>query len=319
MKRETSVIILLHLLSSLPFTLTPRHLEWDRSDQRMQALDTPTVTPAANHDALSESQPPSPTAPPYSPITPTMSSSLPFTNVHPAAAHQPYPYTPQNEPVSRTETVPARHEEHPSTKPVPPNQPQAQQPPPPQPILMSDNPDAIALRAAMSVLQIQRQQALKDMKTLETQKEKALEAPETFAQDVRDGKIKMRGMEGIIPTQGIPSVPDENSQMDGSDEMKGISEETGTKSDPFGDIPSAQNVVRMPPVNWAKYHVVGESLDKLHDEQRARPSPGYPSREEDTRPRERAPESVVAAPYNPWEDKVQEKPARAKTGAKKKG
>lgn len=184
---------------------------------------------------------------------------------------------------------------------------------------MSDNPDAIALRAAMSILQIQRQQALRDMKTLETQKEKALEDPETFARSVSEGKIKARGMEGIIPTRDDQAGTEEDDGMSGSEnEMGSLGGGDGGRSVSFGDIPSAQNVVRMPPVNWAKYHVVGESLDRLHDEQRARPSSGYPLRDEELRPRERAPESVVAAPYNPWVDKVGDKPARTRNGAKKK-
>jgi len=182
---------------------------------------------------------------------------------------------------------------------------------------MSDNPDAIALRAAMSVLQIQRQQALRDMKTLEAQKEKALEDPEAFVRGVKEGNIKARGMSGIVPIateQDSTEIDDDGMDTDG-----GENRPDGQNNSPFGTIPSAQNVVRMPPVNWAKYHIVGESLDKLHDEQRVRPSMGQPLRDEDFRLRERATESVVAAPYNPWVDRVGEKPTRTRNGAKKKG
>ena len=192
-------------------------------------------------------------------------------------------------------------------------------PPPPEPISMSDNPDAIALRAAMSILQIQRQQALRDMKELEAQKEKALEDPEVFARAVSEGKIKARNMSAIVP------LADEQDGVEGDDEDVDTENEDmenevpdSKTSEPFGTIPSAQNIVRMPPVNWSKYHIVGESLDKLHNEQRVRPSPGQPLRNEDLRPRERAPESVIAAPYNPWTDKVGEKPTRTRNGAKRK-
>jgi len=201
-----------------------------------------------------------------------------------------------------------------------PSQQQEPQPPPPsQPISMSDNPDAIALRAAMSILQIQRQQALRDMKTLEQQKIKASADPEAFARGVSEGRIQARGVQGIIPTADEQDQ-DEDSEVDVSSDNPGSTRVGGDggKVELFGTIPSAQNVVRMPPVNWAKYHIVGESLDKLHEEQRARPSPGQPLRDENLRPRERAPESVIAAPYNPWVDKVGEKPTRTRNGAKRK-
>ena len=185
---------------------------------------------------------------------------------------------------------------------------------------MSDNPDAIALRAAMSVLQIQRQQALRDMKTLEDQKAKALKDPEAFAKAVSDGTIKSRSMAGIIPNPS-PIHASHDSKGNPTLDSDSEDEEVVPPSDPsaFGTIPSAQNVVRMPPVNWAKYHIVGESLDELHEEQRRRPSPGQPLTDEDLKPREREPEHVIAAPYNPWLDKVGEKPGRTRSGGKKKG
>ncbi len=184
---------------------------------------------------------------------------------------------------------------------------------------MSDNPDAIALRAAMSILQIQRQQALRDMKTLEEQKFKALGDPEAFARGVSEGKIKARGVQDIMPT-----ADEQDQDEDSEDNLNSESHpftnggEDGRNFEPFGTLPSAQNIVRMPPVNWAKYHIVGESLDRLHEEQRARPIPGQPLRDEDLRPKERALESVIAAPYNPWVDKVGEKPTRTRNGAKRK-
>ena len=45
----------------------------------------------------------------------------------------------------------------------------------------------------------------------------------------------------------------------------------------FPAPPSAQNVYRMPPINWSKYSVVGAALDRLHEEQRARPAGGAPA------------------------------------------
>ena len=67
-------------------------------------------------------------------------------------------------------------------------------------------------------------------------------------------------------------------------------------------IPKPQNVVRMPPINWAKYQIVGEPLDKMHEEQLHRPSCGRP----------RPPEYVLASPYRPLVDELDTVPAKGK-------
>lgn len=194
------------------------------------------------------------------------------------------------------------------------------EPPQSVPISESTNPDAIALRAAMSVLQLQRQQALRDMETLQTQKKAAVADPEAFARDVISGKIKARGMRNILgpvgelqhelsgadprregePNGGPTDVAEDAVEMDEAEDEgdKHMAERI------FGEIPSAQNVVRMPPINWTKYHIVGESLDKLHEEQRSRPVAGQPLRDRDLKPKQRAPEHVIASPYDPFKDKM---------------
>lgn len=240
-----------------------------------------------------------------------MSVSLPSKN----ASSSTNVYAPP--PNTAAQTVAASRDK-PRGQAAPPQKPLPQPPPPSQPISVSDNPDAIALRAAMSILQIQRQQALRDMKTLEEQKIKAMDDPEAFARGVSEGRIQARAVQGIIPTADEQDQDEDSEDEVNTDNHQSTRAEDGVKAEPFGTIPSAQNVVRMPPVNWAKYHIVGESLDKLHEEQRARPNPGQPLRDGDLRPRERAPESVIAAPYNPWVDKVGEKPTRTRNGAKRK-
>lgn len=177
----------------------------------------------------------------------------------------------------------------------------------------------------MSILQLQRQQALRDMRTLERQKGMALSDPEGFARGVTEGSVRARGTAGILPTNPPDEAEEEEEEEEEEEDDEDEDEDgavEGTQSHSFGEIPSAQNVVRMPPINWAQYHIVGESLDKLHEEQRIRPSPGVLGREEDLRPRERAPEHVVAGPYNPFVDKlekVDKAGGRTKVGGKKKG
>ena len=148
----------------------------------------------------------------------------------------------------------------------------------------------------MGILQIQRQQALRDLKTLEQQKGVALSDPEGFAAAVKDGRVRSREVRGVGPY--------EEGEDEGEDDEE---EEEGAREKESGmEIPGSQNVVRAPPINWAQYHIVGESLDKLHEEQRRRPVGGEPVGEEDLRPkeRERAPEYVLAKPYDPFVDKL---------------
>lgn len=257
-----------------------------------------------------------------------MSYSLPATSAEAAAAaaannnnNNSYnkngsqnPYAPPPDP--RTTQPSNPYAPIPSTRPPPTAQ--MSEPPQPVPISESTNPDAIALRAAMSILQLQRQQALRDMQTLERQKEAAVADPEAFARDVASGKIKARGMRGILGPVGEVQASSDGVDPGGNEGLVEDGEamdDSGDESDrptaetigTFGEIPSEQNVVRMPPINWAKYHIVGESLDKLHEEQRSRPVAGQPLRDEDLKPRPRAPEHVIASPYDPWRDKLEAK------------
>lgn len=193
------------------------------------------------------------------------------------------------------------------------------QAPPPVPFSESDDADAMALRSAISILQIQRQQSLRDMKTLEEQKRLAVLDPEGFFNAVTAGQIKTprNGGFSVGPKPDTPAEqpPDRNledgTDTDGDEEKK----PTEPKSK-FADLPGAQSVVRCPPINWAKYHIVGESLDKLHEEQRARPVSGQPHTEEESG---RAPVHVIAAPYNPWTDRLPESSMRTRGTAKKEG
>ena len=191
------------------------------------------------------------------------------------------------------------------------------QPPSPAPFSENDNADAMALRSAISILQIQRQQALRDMKALEQQKMLAVANPEGFADAVATGQVKTTRSGGLFvgphPDVSEPANGDlqDGTDTDGDDEKKPTPQKVE-----FGDIPGAQNVVRCPPVNWAKYHIVGESLDKLHQEQRARPAPGQPHTDMESG---RAAQHVIAAPYDPWTDTLPESSMRTRGLAKKEG
>lgn len=68
--------------------------------------------------------------------------------------------------------------------------------------------------------------------------------------------------------------------------------------DILDEIPAPQQIVRMPPINWDKYHVAAEPLERMHLAQQLRPGehPGtLHSRE-----------SVIAAEYDALYDRVGE-------------
>ncbi|KAL8933817.1 MAG: hypothetical protein Q9211_005566 [Gyalolechia sp. 1 TL-2023] len=202
------------------------------------------------------------TGPPFSPITPVMSNILPPTEAH----------------------------DH--------HLPPAQDPPmtPPVPFSESDNPDAIALRSALSVLQIQRQQALRDLKALEHQKKIAAADPEAFMKAAAAGKVRTQSSGVLGSGPGFsPSPLHQDKGRGGETQHFHVPDETK-----YANVPGPQNVVRCPPINWAKYQVMGKPLDKLHEEQRRRPD-GSDQGDADS-PHIRGEEHTIAAPYNPWKD-----------------
>ena len=128
--------------------------------------------------------------------------------------------------------------------------------------------------------------------------------PEGFAAAVKDGRVRSREVRGVGPYEEQEEDEDEEEEEEG--EERDDEPESARETTSRMEIPGSQNVVRAPPINWAQYHIVGESLDKLHEEQRRRPISGEPVGEEELRPkeRERAPEHVIAKPYDPFVDKL---------------
>lgn len=180
-----------------------------------------------------------------------------------------------------------------------------------------DNADAQALRAALAVLQIQRDKSARDIKTLATLKEAAAKDPEHFVSEMLAGKLGHRTQpdDPLAPTleSDHSSAEDDDDDDEDDDEddnhMQTTSDGTPDKLPKF---PTRQNIVRCPPVNWAKYHVLGESLDKLHDEQRRRPTLGEPSMGDWA-----GRDHMIAAPYSPWQDPLQLHPMQTRKGSKK--
>lgn len=286
----------------------------------------------SSRQAYSEDREYSPEAPPASPLTPVVQPAKPVAFSQAAYApdliepalngHQAAPYYGHN----------ALH-------PVPPVQVIEQ--PPPQPFSGDDSTDAIALRAAISSLQFQRETAQQHLRALEEIKRQAVQYPDAFRQHV----LVQGGLRSAAQKPSLQQLlsqehnHDDDEESDEADTMTGAEREptlTGNthtnvqimnpevvpdlqqlpgqvssfgsrarSSNPqqplkqqapqapvFPPIPEPQEVVRCPPIEWAKYNIVGESLDKLHRQQQLHPgNEGANGRD-----------STVAARYDPFLD-----------------
>jgi hypothetical protein len=164
--------------------------------------------------------------------------------------------------------------------------------PPPQfierpsapPVNMDENPDAIAMRAALSILQMQRQQSLRDMRELDKMKAMAIKDPDGFVQHLRANQLTAAPRDGV----------DVDYDLDAND----ASEVTESAKSKFPKFPAPQNVVRTPPIEWSKYGIVGEPLDKLHEIQRQYPgwTPNASQQARKPKPHQ------IATPYKPLTD-----------------
>ncbi|PHH67584.1 hypothetical protein CDD82_1303 [Ophiocordyceps australis] len=238
--------------------------------------------------------------PPMSPITPTLiPAQLPD-----ATPQQPLPSPALPRPVFR----------HSQPDQV------AMSPPPPQPIDFDANPDVLALKSAISVLQVQRKRAEADMQTLSTARDEALVDTEAFVQDLAAGRVRSIGEATALRHDAHHQDHDEKDQ---AQDAQSTNQDTSNKAHErqWNDLPRPQNIVRCPPINWAKYAVVGESLDKLHAEQVSHPTQGTPASlgpggayefKSGSGSQEKYP--GIAAPYAPGKDRIIKK---AKGSAKK--
>jgi hypothetical protein len=211
------------------------------------------------------------------------------------------------------------------------------------PIAFDDNTDVLAMKSAISILQMQRTKAMADIRALDRAKRAAAADPNAFANDLAEGRVRIEGDRQIAGSGGSDSESDEDEEdykmredtsgdgdsadlMDRSSQNENTHQSHGKHRTSKGEerawtnLPKPQNVVRCPPINWAKYGVVGEPLDKLHAEQVAAPSQGLPVQlgpggTLDLHAGDPLPgaggEQVrvvgVAAPYDPFKDHMEKK------------
>ena len=133
------------------------------------------------------------------------------------------------------------------------------------------------------------------MRTLERQKKEALADPQAFVRKITTGRLQTRKFREPLQEGDEESISLLVNGMKGSHK-----DAVGPQNSRTCEyIPGPQNVVRVPPIEWAKYHIVGEALNKLHVEQQRHPGSegpqvyGYHTR---------GSENIVAAPYRPLTD-----------------
>jgi len=273
---------------------------------------TDHASPFTSHTPLERAA--SPPAPPYSPITPQ------------AAAAQLATYQPRPSAAGPSGAEPTR-----AALAAALPQPPAMARPPPVPIDESTNADAIALRSAIALLQLQRDRSRRDIVALERARQAALRDPAGFVGGLGRAAARRGAAEADVlgPTLGgaaasgaavddadveVRDSQDRDEEV-GDDGEEEESDGDGERSadDTFPPLPTPQNVFRCPPINWAKYHIAGEPLDRLHEEQRQRPTLGEPEYNGG-----RAQPYVLAAPYSPLNDNVGvEHPMQTRKGSKK--
>lgn len=265
-----------------------------------------------SHSRSSHTGSSSPVAPAYSPITPKVQPVLPACTAPPLVSPEEHhdPHMPRDAP----SLLP------PAASRIPPANYIPQ--PPSLPFSSDDAGDAIALRAAISTLQFQKKKAQHDIHTLVTIKQRALDQPETFKDELAAGRLReqrpsLGDLRAILDNIEDDDLDDEvtlgatrDAQSENSLPAETPDSEPSQLAPPkikaepehevqkhFPRIPGPQTVVRMPHVNWAKYGIAGEPLDALHEQQRRWPGAfGHG---------DRGREYAIAAPYSPFMDAVE--------------
>ncbi|KAK4176294.1 hypothetical protein QBC36DRAFT_352756 [Triangularia setosa] len=244
---------------SAPQLSNPSSRPQPQQQQQQQQQQQPPP-PTANTTTPRQ---PSPTRPPISPITPKLDPAKPVLP----------PHLPKETPIPPP-TIPDFSLSRPLLSHISQAAPAATiLPPQPVPLDFDSNPDVLALKSAISILQLQRQRAQADIQSLHKAKLSALSDPAAFVADLTSGKVGQKE-EGLFGGSAPSDSGDDDDDDDDDEETK---KQKDKEEEPaWRKLPKPQTVVRCPPINWNQYAVVGESLDKLHAEQRKAPMPGVP-------------------------------------------
>jgi len=263
----------------------------------------------------------SPLRPPYSPISPMLSATH-FDLNTPSQQQQQH----QQQPL-RT----FAHAQPDATFIAPPAAPL-------ETIDFDSNPDALAVKSAISILQIQQKKAIEDIRTLHQIKQTALQDPASFLTALKTGELKT-DQDALFPAmdENYDDEDDDHNggaREDGEKDAQGDTDmlngapSSGKTPVSFPPIPRAQKFVKTPAINWAQYGIIGPSLDKIHEDQLQKPPEGAPAQLSPdghvvggyaTTESERR-EPPIQSPIKPGKSvtPVAKKPAKAGKGGKKR-
>ncbi|KAI2467695.1 hypothetical protein F4781DRAFT_299138 [Annulohypoxylon bovei var. microspora] len=175
-----------------------------------QSLATSTTTPTTTATTATPSAPANPT-----PTQNAGASAHAHSPTRSSSPPQRPPYSPITPPLNPIALPPRPSYTHTSQ---PPHQTSIA-PPPPEPIDFDANPDVLALKSAISVLQLQRRKAAADMGVLSRAKAAALADPAAFVQDLTSGRVAVEG-EGFGGGGGRDSSDSESSEDDEDEDME---------------------------------------------------------------------------------------------------
>ncbi|KAI1345123.1 hypothetical protein F5Y15DRAFT_18075 [Xylariaceae sp. FL0016] len=172
--------------------------------------------------------PPPPSQPrPHANKTQAQTSSRPSSPVRPTASPITPPLNPTQLPPRPDYTHSAHVDAVPSAVPRP------------EPIDFDSNPDVLALKSAISILQMQKRKATADMAELARVKGAALADPAAFVADLTAGRVGVEG-DGLFPG----SARDRDSSSDDEDETLMDAGEASSVAQVLGDTsePVAEGV-----------------------------------------------------------------------------
>ncbi|KAI1640354.1 hypothetical protein F4809DRAFT_591284 [Biscogniauxia mediterranea] len=115
-------------------------------------------------------------------------------------------------------------------------------PPRPEPIDFDSNPDVLALKSAISILQMQRRKAEADMAALDRAKSEALAEPGAFVRDLTEGRVGVEGdrlFVGGVRVRDDDDSDDDDSSSDSDSDSSDGGEKGGNLA---GEVPGTRAV-----------------------------------------------------------------------------
>ncbi|KAI0594338.1 hypothetical protein F4775DRAFT_435769 [Biscogniauxia sp. FL1348] len=175
----------------------------------IQTQPQPQPQPPAQNQQSSRSS--SPVRPTYSPITPPLNPTT--ASAAPAPSERPtYTY---NAHANTATGIPA---------------------PRPEPIDFDSNPDVLALKSAISILQMQRRKAEADMAALDRAKSAALAEPGAFVRDLTEGRVGVEGDRLFVG--GVRVRDDDDNDNDNNDDDDDDDDDSDNDDDSSSDSDS---------------------------------------------------------------------------------